>query len=62
MAERNDRNFRHFILKGFTEAEQFRAPRSPVRSKPVPERDRSRHGTVLLGQLETLKSESTRIR
>ncbi len=62
MAERDNRNLRHFILNGFAEAEQFRAPRSPVRSKPIPEQDRSRHGTALLGQLETLKSDLTAAR
>jgi hypothetical protein len=59
MAERSERNLPHLILKGFVETEQFRAPRSPVRSKPVPEQDRARHGTALLSQIETLKQEAS---
>ena len=57
MAERDNLNFRHFVLKGFVEIEPFRLPKRKLdeRPKPVPEQDRPSHGAALLSQLDALK-------
>lgn len=53
--DQNSRKSQHFILDGFTEAERFQSPPSKRNQKSIPERDRSTHGSALLGQVESLK-------
>ncbi len=48
---------RHFVLEGVTESERYRSRQQRRRQSPVPERDRSSHGSALLGQVEELKPE-----
>lgn len=48
---------RHLILKGATSTERFRPPRLRQNPPRIPERDRRRHGTTLLGQIGALKTE-----
>ncbi len=55
MADKNKQKKRHFILDGFVETERFSRPWQRIERVPVPERDRRRHGTALLGQIEALK-------
>lgn len=55
MADQTGQKRRHFILDGFSERERFSRPLQKIERASVPERDRRRHGTVLLGQIETLK-------
>ncbi|MFH0998372.1 MAG: S8 family peptidase [Pseudomonadota bacterium] len=55
MPDQNERKNKHFILKGFTDTERFIRPRRPFDPVPIPERNRHRHGTGLLGQVEALK-------
>jgi hypothetical protein len=55
MANQNEQKKRHFILDGFAETERFIRPRQRIEREPVPERDRRRHGTALLGQIGALK-------
>ncbi|MBU2550746.1 MAG: S8 family peptidase, partial [Proteobacteria bacterium] len=54
MPDHEDRNKRHFILDGVTEREPFSRPSTPFKKVRVPERDRRRHGTALLNQVELL--------
>ncbi len=55
--DQNSRRNRHLILNGFTMAEPFKSPPSSRTLKPVPEQNRSMHGSALLGQVEELKPE-----
>lgn len=57
MANGNSGRKRHFILEGVTSTERFRRPRLRVERPDVPDRDRARHGTALLGQIEALKTD-----
>jgi hypothetical protein len=56
MTEQNEKK-KHFILDGFAETERFVQPRLRMKQMPIPERDRQRHGTKLLGQIELLKPQ-----
>lgn len=51
-----DEQYRHFILSGFSTTEPFVSPGSG-RPRRIPARDRSMHGTALLGQLERVAAE-----
>lgn len=57
MPDRKEDYNRHFILDGFTDTERFVRPRPIIQKMPIPERDRQRHGTTLLGQIEALHPE-----
>jgi len=48
---------RHFILDRFTETERYTPPRQIIPRSRIPERDRHRHGTALLGQVDALKQQ-----
>jgi hypothetical protein len=58
MPDQSERKRRHFILEGFALTERFSRPWQRIERAPVPERDRRRHGTALLDQIEVLKPES----
>lgn len=62
MTDKHNRMKQHFILKGVTTTEQFRSPLQSRQQSRIPDRDRPRHGTALLGQVEALKSEMTTAR
>lgn len=55
MAKQDDQRNRHFVLKGTAETESFTSPGGGGGSSDIPARDRSRHGTSLLKQIEELK-------
>ena len=55
MADQSERKRRHFILEGFAQTERFSQPRQRIKQTPIPEQDRRRHGTALLGQIAALK-------
>ncbi len=56
MTDHNEKR-RHFILDRFTETERYIPPRQIIPSNRIPEQDRHRHGTALLGQVDALKQQ-----
>lgn len=54
MVGQNEQKRQHFILDGFAETERFSRPWQRIDKSPVPERNRRRHGTALLGQIRAL--------
>lgn len=62
MADNQNGMKKHLILRGVTSTERFRAPRIPFTPPRIPERNRYRHGTTLLRQIDALKSEMTTAR
>lgn len=55
MAEQDERRYRHFILDDVAQTQAYRSPRQIIPSRPIPERDRRRHGNSLLQQVEALR-------
>jgi len=58
MPDQTEQKKRHFILDGFAETERFSRPRHKIEKALIPERDRRRHGTALLDQIDVLKAEA----
>ena len=57
MANGNDGQNQHFILKGVTETEAYRYPGGGGGDRPdIPKRDRQTHATALRGQLEEVRA------
>src|SRR5689334_9243106 len=55
MPEQDEKRYRHFILDDVAQTQAYRSPRQIIPKQPIPERDRRRHGSSLLGQVEALK-------
>ena len=51
------REMKHFILGNIAETESYSKPRQKIEGKKIPDRDRSQHGTALLGQVSALRPE-----
>ena len=55
MVNESPENYRHFILEGITETEEFLSPQQFGSRPNVPERNRDRHGMALQQQVEELR-------
>ena len=62
MANVNGENLRHFILEGVTETEAFRPRVGGGGRSTIPYRDRNEHASLLLEQIDGLRTEAAALR
>ena len=55
MVNESAEKYRHFILEGVTETEDYLSPQQYGGRPDVPERNRGQHGTALQRQVEEIR-------
>ena len=62
MPDQTDQKQKHFILQGYTITEKFVKPRAIIAKKAIPSRNHQTHGSALLEQIDSLKTDFEKAR